>query len=310
MALSFKVRASFAVMKALTKVGVLPSNEKAVRLPVEKRLAFGPGKRGVGRVPEVPSYDVSVPTRDGASIRVRVYAPDGATTPVLYAHGGGFAIGGLASCDHICRRLAVESEAVVVSVEYRLAPEHPFPGPLQDCEDALDWLLTQPWDHARLVLAGDSAGGNLAAALALRLRDRGTTVGGQVLIYPALDLTVSGAGVLGYRGVGLTVEDCHLCARTYLAGADPRDPYASPLLAPDLTGLPPALVVTVDHDPLHDEGAAYVTRLLEAGVPATHLDVVDQVHGSLSLPGLYPCIDEIYARMSQFVRNPGLVRGS
>ena len=308
MALSRKVRVTFAVMKALTKVGVLPTNEKAVRLPVAKRLALGPGKRMVGSVPEVPSYDVQIPTRDGAQIRLRVYTPEGATAPLLYAHGGGFAIGGLASCDHTCRRLAVESHVVVVSVEYRLAPEHRFPGPLDDCEDALEWLLAQGWDAERLVVAGDSAGGNLAAALALRLRERGTPLAGQLLIYPALDLTVTRPGILNYRGIGLTTADCHFCAEVYLGDGDRTDPYASPLLAPDLAGLAPALVVTVEHDPLHDDGTAYVERLLEAGVPATLVEVADHVHGSLSVPTMYRGIDDLYATMTAFVREPGRVR--
>jgi acetyl esterase len=304
MALSRKVRATFAVMRALTAVGLLPDNEKAVRMPVAKRLALGPSARMVGKVPNVPSYDVEVPTRDGERIRVRVYTPDGATAPVLYAHGGGFALGGLRSCDHLCRRLAVEARSVVVSVEYRLAPEHRYPGPLDDVEDALGWLLAQGWDNSRLVVGGDSAGGNLAAALALRLRDRGTPLAGQLLIYPALDLTVSGEGIRSWRGPGLSLEDCLLCARTYLGDADPTDPYASPLLAPDLTGLAPALVITVAHDPLHDEGCAYAARLLEAGVPAALMDVADHAHGSLSVPAMYDGIDDIYRRMSEFVRDP------
>jgi acetyl esterase len=307
MALSWKVRSTFALMRALTVVGLVPSTEKALKLPMAKRLAFAPGARMVGPVPDVPSYDVSVPMRDGAQVRVRVYQPEGATAPVLYAHGGGFAMGGLPACDHICRRLAVESHAVVVSVEYRLAPERRFPGPLQDVEDALDWLLEQSWDTSRLVLAGDSAGGNLAAALALVLRDRGTAVAGQLLIYPALDLTASGPGVVGYRGPGITPAEMLTCKDVYLGDADPKDPLASPLHAPDLTGLPPALVVTVEYDPLRDEGIAYAARLQEAGVAVTHLDVPGHVHGSLSLPVLYTGVDELYRRLSLFVREPGLL---
>ncbi len=310
MALNWKVRTSFALMRSLAVVGLAPTAEKALKLPMDKRLAMGPAKWLVGRVPEVPSYDVTVPTRDGSAVRVRLYQPESASIPLLYAHGGGFAIGGIAACDHICRRLAAEANAVVVSVEYRLAPEHPFPGPLHDCEDALDWLLTRGFDNRRLVVAGDSAGGNLAAALALRLRDRGTPLAGQLLVYPALDLTVSGAGVLGYRGIGLTAAECRLCAETYLAGADPTDPYASPLLAPGLAGSAPALVVTVRHDPLHDEGGAYVARLHEAGVPATLLDLDDHAHGSLSVPALYDGIGPLYRRLSAFIRDPGVVPSS
>lgn len=308
MALSFKVRATFAAMKALSTIGVLPSIDRVLKMPAEKRLALGPSKAVQKGGPQVPAHDVQVPTRDGAAIRVRVYAPEGATTPVLYAHGGGFAIGGIQSCDHICRRLAVEANAVVVSVEYRLAPEHRFPGPLHDCEDALDWLLEQSWDTSRLVVAGDSAGGNLAAALALRLRDRGTPLAGQLLVYPTVDMT-GHRGVRAYRGIGLTVEDALRCADVYVGDGDRKDPYVSPLHAPDLSGLAPALVVIVEEDPLREEGAAYAARLLEAGVPTTLVDVPGHVHGSLSVPNLYTGIDELYARMTAFVRQPELARG-
>ena len=308
MALSFKVRATFTVMKALGKIGILPSAERAVRQPVAKRLAMGPSKGMVGTVPEVPSYDRQVPTRDGDQIRVRVYAPEGATQPVLYLHGGGFSLGGINSCDHLCRRLAVEAGAVVVSVEYRLAPEHKYPVPLQDCEDALDWLLTQGWDASRLVVAGDSAGGNLAAGLALKLRDRGTALAGQLLIYPAVDMT-GHAGVRAYRGYGLSAEETLLCADLYMGDADRKDPYASPLHAPDLSGLAPAMVVIVEEDPLREEGAAYAARLLEAGVPTALVDVPGHAHGSLSVPKMYAGIDELHARMAGFVREPALVRG-
>ena len=304
MTIPFKVRATFATMRALTAVRLLPTQAKLLAMPVEKRLALGPGKRIVGRVPEVPSRDVTLTTRDGADIRLRVYEPPGATAPVLYTHGGGFVVGGIGSCDHLCRRLADEAGVVVVSVEYRLAPEHRFPGPLHDCEDAVDWLLTQGWDTSRLVVAGDSAGGNLAAALALLLRDRGTPLAGQLLIYPAVDMTSSSEELQSYRGIGLTTDDCRLCADMYIGDGDRTDPYASPLLAPDLTGLPPALVVVVEEDPLRYEGCAYATRLLEAGVPTRLLDVPGHVHGSLSVPKLYRGVDDVHLAMSVFLRDP------
>lgn len=304
MTISFKVRATFAAMRALSVVRLAPDQHRLLKQPVEKRLAMAPGKRIVGPVPDVPTSDVTVRTRDGADIRLRVYAPPGATAPVLYAHGGGFVFGGIASCDHICRRLAVEAGVVVVSVEYRLAPEHRFPGPLQDCEDAVDWLLAQPWDATRLVVAGDSAGGNLAAALALRLRDRGTPLAGQLLIYPALDMTASSDGVRNYRGIGLTTEDCLLCAELHVGDGDPTDPYASPLLAPDLSGLAPALVVVAEEDPLREEACSYAARLLEAGVAAQLLDLPGHVHGSLSVPRLYDGVDDAYRAMSRFLKDP------
>lgn len=298
-----KVRTVLAILGLLGKVGLAPTNEKAIRMPMHKRLDMGPGARLVGKVPDVPTRDATITTRDGASIRVRVYEPAGATAPVLYAHGGGFAIGGFRSCDHICRRIAVEAGVVVVSVEYRLAPEHPFPVPIDDCEDALDWLLAQHWDNRRLIVAGDSAGGNLAAVLALRARSRQLTIAGQLLIYPALDMTASGDGVVNYSGVGVTAEDCRACVKIYLGGADPLTPDASPFHAPDLTGLAPALMVTVEHDPLRSEGIIYAQRLRDAGVPVTELDVPGHVHGSLSIPALYEGIDDIYAAIITFVRS-------
>ena len=309
MTISWKVRTTFAVMRGLTAVRLLPDQKRLLRMSPEKRMALGPGKRIVGRVPEVPSRDVTLTTRDGADIRLRVYEPPGATAPLLYAHGGGFVLGGIASCDHICRRLAVEAGVVVVSVEYRLAPEHRFPGPLHDCEDAVDWVLEQGWDASRLVVGGDSAGGNLAAALALRLRDRGTPLAGQLLVYPAVDMTSSSEGLRSYRGLGLSVEDCLMCADMYLGDGDRTDPYASPLLAPDLSGLAPALVVVVEEDPLRDEGAAYAARLLEAGVPARLLDVDGHVHGSLSVPTFYSGVDDVHRAMSDVVRDPAGVAG-
>ena len=309
MALTWKARAALGVVRALGVVGLAPTTDRALKMPMAKRLGMGPAKALIGKPIQVPTEDSTVTTRDGGTIRVRTYRPAGATRPLLYLHGGGFVVGGIASCDHICRRLAVEGDAVVVSVEYRLAPEHPFPGPLQDCEDALDELLRGSLDNERLVVAGDSAGGNLAAALAIRLRDRGTPLAGQLLIYPGLDLTVAGAGINSYRGVGLTTAEIRQISELYLSGGDPTEPYASPLLATDLSGLAPALVVTVEHDPLREEGRRYVDRLHEAGVPAVLVDVLDHVHGSLSVPALYVGIDALYQRMTAFIRDPAATTG-
>jgi acetyl esterase len=303
MALPWRARSAFALFRLLSAVGLAPTADRTLRMSMEKRLASGPPKGMIGALTEVATRDVMVPTRDGGSIRGRMYEPEGATAPLLYAHGGGFIVGGLPSCDHICRRLAVEANTVVLSVEYRLAPQHRYPGPLDDFEDGLGWLRAQGLDNDRLVLCGDSAGGNLAAALALRLRDAGTPPAGQLLIYPALDLTVSSPGVLSFRGVGLKSKDLQECADLYLGEGDPKDPYASPLLAADLSGSAPAMVVTAVHDVLHDEGCEFVTRLLEAGATATLVDLADHAHGSLSLPALYRGVDELYRRMAGFIRD-------
>jgi acetyl esterase len=306
MALSWKVRAVFRAQAALTKLRVLPDSEKLLTLPVAKRLAMGPGKGLVGKVPAVGSEERTITTRDGDTIRLRVYRPaDPTDQPLLYLHGGGFVVGGIASCDHICRRLAHESGAVVVSVEYRLAPEHRFPVPLHDCLDAADWVVAQAdelgVDPAKLVVGGDSAGGNLAAALAVVFRDEGRVLAGQLLVYPFIDLSLSLPGVEAYRGLGLHVEEGRLVAAAYLGDHDPTDPYASPWYA-DPAGLAPAFVVTVDNDALQHEGIAYAEKLLAAGVPVEHVDLVDHVHGSLSIPALYQGIDEVHESMASFVR--------
>lgn len=313
MSLPRRVRALAAAHALLTKAHVLPDSTRLVRMPVEKRLALGPSRSLVGPVPAVDAEDRLVTTRDGASIRVRLYLPSGATDqPLLYLHGGGFVAGGIVACDHICRRLAHESGAVVASVEYRLAPEHRFPGPLHDCLDAADWFLGLAdefgLDVTRLVVGGDSAGGNLAAAIAVVFRDTGRPLAGQLLIYPAIDLSLSLPGVHHYRGIGLSEADLRACATAYLGDQDPTDPYASPWYA-EPTGLARAFVLTVRHDVLGHEGIAYAEKLLTAGVPVEHVDLEDHTHGSLSLPKLFGGVDELYAQMSRFVRGAAVPAG-
>jgi len=306
MALPWKVRAMLRAQRALQKAHLFPTNAKLLRMPVEKRLAMGPSKGLVGPLPPVDAEDRQVATRDGGSIRVRVYRSKESTDqPLLYVHGGGFVVGGIASCDHMCRRLAHETGAVVVSVEYRLAPEHRFPGPLHDTLDAADWVAAHAEelgvDMGKLVVGGDSAGGNLSAALAVVFRDEGRPLAGQLLIYPAVDLALSLPGVLSYRGVGLNLQDLRDCADAYLGDHDPTDPLASPWYA-DATGLAPAMVVTVHHDALRHEGVEYAAKLRAAGVPVEHVDLEDHSHGSLSLPVLFEGIDDLYAGMSAFVQ--------
>jgi acetyl esterase len=247
--------------------------------------------------------DLAVPARN-RQVLARVYTPpgfeQGARPPVLvYYHGGGWALGSLATYDNLCRKLALSIPALVVSVDYRLAPEHPFPAAVADAHLALEWVARNAGelggDGRRLAVGGDSAGGNLATVVALRARKEGLPVTFQALFYPSTD--ISRTDYPSYRQYGqghwLTTRAVETFRGFYLP--DPRDwrrPEASPLFTPDadLKLLPPALVMTPGCDPLRDEGRAYADRLAAAGVPVVYRLEPEMIHGCLSLfnNGLYP----------------------
>ncbi len=221
---------------------------------------------------------------DADGVRVRVYVPEagspGEPLPaILWIHGGGWIVGTLDAYDPLCRALCNASRAIVCSVDYRLAPEHRHPAPLTDCERALEWLLRSAAelgaDPARVALGGDSAGGNLAAVLARRHRER---LCFQLLVYPVTDAGCSTRSYEAWGGeeYGLSREKMAVCWAAYAAEEDTLDPDVSPLRADDLAGLPPALVICAEYDPLTDEGLAYADRLREAGVP-----VRVSVHGGM-----------------------------
>lgn len=227
----------------------------------------------------------------GGELTLRIYhggTAGRAKAGVLYLHGGGWTIGNLETHDALCRRIAKRAGVVLVAVDYRLAPEHVFPAALDDAACALAWLnahATELGVHPEaLAVAGDSAGGNLAAALALMARDgQAPALAAQALVYPVLDLvadTVSYARVT--QDALLTARTMHWFMDHYAPQATDRlDWRASPLRAPSLQGVAPALVMTVAHDPLCDEGRAYAERLDEAGVRVTALHLNDQFHGVL-----------------------------
>jgi acetyl esterase len=240
----------------------------------------GPGEE----VAEVRELSVPGP---GGPIRVRLYRPlDDRPLPlVAYLHGGGWVMGTIDAFDPLCRALANASGALIASIDYRLAPEHPFPAAPDDARAAVRWLAANAEelgaDPARLGIAGDSAGGNIAAVTARRLRDEGgPPLRFQALIYPACD---SALDTPSYRengsGFGLDPESVKRYWQLYLDGADGRQPDASPLQAPDLAGLPPAFVLTVHHDVLRDEGESYARALEAAGVPVTLRRYDGAVHG-------------------------------
>ena len=213
----------------------------------------------------------------GGRLPLRIYAPDGdPPLPALMVfHGGGWTEGGLDSHDLLCRALARAAGCAVVAVDYRLAPSHKFPAAVEDAYAATRWVATNGGaigvDAARLGVAGDSAGGNLAAAVALMARDRGgPALVYQLLIYPSLDYAVDTPSRGEDDRYGPGRAEAPRSWQQYLGSeADARNPYAVPLRAADLGGLPPALVITAELDPLRDEGEAYAARLREAGVAAT-----------------------------------------
>ncbi|MEU6379422.1 alpha/beta hydrolase [Streptomyces sp. NPDC046909] len=250
--------------------------------------------------------DRTVPGPHGRTVPVRVYRPlDEPASPaplMVFCHGGGWTFGDLDGHDDICRRLANRTSCAVVSVDYGLAPEHPFPEPLEDVYAVLEWAARQ---GGPVVLAGDSAGGNLAAAAALLARDRhGPAVAFQLLIYPVLDTDFTRLSyVENATGYLLTADHMRWFWDQYAIDPSARaDPYAAPLRAPDLTGLPPAHIVTAEHDVLRDEGEHYAERLREAGVSVTAHRCAGAFHGFFGFGALLPVAREAFGEAVAQVR--------
>lgn len=246
----------------------------------------------------VPVASVEDTKFDGPAgpIAVRIYRPegDGPHPTVAFFHGGGFVIGDLDTHDNQCRWICRETGAVVASFDYRLAPEAPWPAAVEDCVAATRWAAENidrlGGDPARLAVAGDSAGGNLAAVVAQQVRDGGPALAAQLLIYPATDLTDDQGATYPSRlenaqGYLLTVDDMLWFSGHYVGGADPADPGISPLRG-DLRGLPPAVVATAEYDPLRDEGEAYAEALRAAGLPVTVRRFDGLIHGFFDLPAV------------------------
>jgi acetyl esterase len=220
-----------------------------------------------------------VEDHDAGGVRVRVYEPDCSQDlpAIVWIHGGGWVLGTIDAHDVLCRALCNAAGAVVCSVDYRLAPEHTHPAQLEDCLTALDWVRER--FGTPLAVAGDSAGGNLAAAVARHRRD---DLAFQVLVYPATDATCSTDSYESYGDGTYSLSRTYMedCWEHYAPGDEAkRSPDVSPLRADDLAGVPPALVVTAEFDPLTDEGVAYAERLRQAGVDARVAPYDGMVHG-------------------------------
>lgn len=258
----------------------------------EARLLYMAGRKVLAPepMPVAEARELTAPG-PGGPIPLRLYRPSAdALLPVLvFFHGGGWVVGDIETHDTVCRHLANKAECTVVSVDYRLAPEHKFPAAVNDCFAATAWVADNAAalgvDPARLAVGGDSAGGNLAAAVSLMARDAGAPrICYQLLIYPATDAKMRHGSIARFaEGYVLTRSTMRWFYEQYLRSPeDAADWRVSPLVAPDPAGLPPALVMTAGYDPLCDEGDEYAARLAAAGVPVEHRRFVGQIHGFIT----------------------------
>ncbi|WP_157216342.1 alpha/beta hydrolase [Flavisphingomonas formosensis] len=262
--------------------------------------------------PADPADRIVSADADADGVPVRIYRREeaGEAEPVLvFYHGGGYIACGVSSHERLCHRLARLAECAIVSVDYRLAPEHVFPAAVNDALTALRWVAAHGADHGldtrRIAVGGDSAGGSLATVAALRARDEGgPALVHQLLFYPGTDLTGETESERLYaNGYFLDSDFSELCVSSYIPDAKDRGhPWASPLLAEDLSRLPPATVITAECDPLRDEGKAYAERLIASGVPARYADYAGVFHGFASMFGMLPEGDQAVAEGAEALR--------
>ena len=301
-----------AVYKAFQEAGRPPYETVPPTTAREMYLA--------GRVvsnPEPPELESAKPLSIAAphgAIPARIYTPktlrktDGLAPCLVFYHGGGWVIGDLDSHDVVCRKLAHEGELIVISIDYRLAPEHKFPAAVDDAIAATKWIAANAKqlgiDGARLTVGGDSAGGNLAAVVALAARDGdGPKLAGQVLIYPATDFSwTHPSHSEPETSILLTHSVIKWFGNHYLGGADINDWRASPARANSFAGLPPAYVLTAGADPLRDEGDEYAKRLKDAGVPVAYKHFPGQFHGFFTMGKLLPQADVAAAEIAAWLK--------
>ncbi|MBV9385540.1 MAG: alpha/beta hydrolase [Chroococcidiopsidaceae cyanobacterium CP_BM_ER_R8_30] len=284
--------------------------------PIVARIMLGQS------LPMQKITDVVTAGRHG-DIPLKLYYPrqQSALGVIVFFHGGGWIGGNFQTHDAMCRRLAHQSGVAVIAVGYRLAPRYPFAIALEDGYDTLQWVVQQAAslgvDANSLIVIGDSAGGNLAAALCLMAKDaQKPNIRGQVLLYPITDGTLSQPSVKQYaNGPYLTKAQLKRFVQDY--ARTPNDiyhPYFSPLLATNLTQLPPALIITGQYDPLHDEGQAYAERLRLAGNQVQFTDYMGMIHGFLSFPGFChgakPAFAEIAAFIDSLFKEPSVTQWS
>jgi acetyl esterase len=247
-----------------------------------------------------------------SDITLRLYKPEGKPPfpVVLFFHGGGWVFGNIRTYESLCSQIANLSSCAVISVDYNLAPEHKFPEPVEDCYCALIWTLKKSYkygcDPSRLIVCGDSAGGNLSAVITHISKDRGVSyIGYQLLMYPAVDLSSfnSDSYKLFGKGYGLNKEDVIWCIEQYLNNKDERlNPYVSPLFAKDFSNLPPAYIITAGYDVLRDEGHEYANKLEKAGVSVTVKCYESFIHGFFTMDVVSDAVRPAIVETAQFLK--------
>lgn len=292
----------------LSRLGLFPTAESIAKWPMAKRKGITPS-RGTTYPPpaSVAMSRETINSRGGPLLLKLFRKTPGQAPSILFIHGGGWIVGGVDSLDYLCSNLCDRLGVAVVAVDYRLAPEHPFPAGLDDCYDALEWMAKQ--SPGPITVIGDSAGGNLSAALCLMARDRGgPEIAHQTLIYPALDAALESPSVIANEYFGLTHKDLATIVRLYLGEHDRRDPLVSPIHSPNLGGLPPAFIVTADCDSLRDDGSRYAECLRRDGIAVRYQNYLNMPHAFLSQPRLCPeapgALSDIIEEMRPYLRPP------
>lgn len=299
-----------AVLETMNETGAPPLGS----LPIaQMREAYKQIGATLGGEP-LPVGEVRDLHADGPAgpIPLRLYVPQGHKSPraaIIYIHGAGWSLGDLDSHDKVCRRLVHNSGLTIVAVDYRLTPEHPAPAGPDDVVAAIRWLIRHAGDLGldarRLAVAGDSAGGSLAAAATQQLRDE-VPFRAQLLFYPCGDLSTSGWALPSRFENGnvppLTLGAMHAMSDPFVSDIDPRDPRVSPLLASDFARLPPALIISGDCDALRDDARLYRDALKSAGVPVEHIELPGMVHGFIEMAGVLRTAVEAVEQAGAFLR--------
>ncbi|HWY25227.1 MAG TPA: alpha/beta hydrolase [Nevskia sp.] len=307
MTLDPQVKAMLDAMAAMPAADYSTLEAAQYRAMMDGPSMFAPGDA----VAQVENRGIPGP---GGELRLRLYRDAPGILPItLFFHGGGFVIGTLDTHDNICRCLAKRSGSLVISVDYRLAPEAPFPAAVKDACAALAWAHRNAreigGDASRMAVAGDSAGGNLAAVAAQHWRDHGPALRHQLLLYPITDWRADTESYRSFaKGYFLSWEMMNWFTRQYLPDAKAADDLrASPLRSRDLSGLAPATVITAEYDPLRDEGEAYAHAMREAGVAVELHRWPGQVHGFASMLGAVSAADASLTTAALALRNAFLV---